>query len=123
MIAARYFGIERNGSIQPIEEHFNDIDSSWARSTIEEVYRCGIINGYTDGTFRPNSPISRAEAVTMINRMLFRGPVGTELALFSDVSASDWFCGQVTEAAQSHKYTIYSDSSETATEWITDELK
>jgi hypothetical protein len=55
-MAARYFGIERSSSVAPIEEHFSDIDNSWARSTIEEVYRYGITNGYADGTFKPDDP-------------------------------------------------------------------
>ncbi len=122
-IAARYFEIERSNSIAPLEEHFSDIAASWARSTIEEVYRYGIINGYSDGTFRPNSSISRAEAVTMINRMLFRGPVTTDIELFSDVSTDDWFYGHVIEASKSHEYTINDDSSESVTEWIEDVIK
>jgi hypothetical protein len=122
-MAARYFGIERSSSVAPIEEHFSDIDNSWARSTIEEVYRYGITNGYADGTFKPDDPISRAEAVTLINRMLFRGPVAAETELFSDISTSDWFYGQVIEASLSHKYTINPDAGETVTEWKTDDLK
>ncbi|MEA4921060.1 MAG: tandem-95 repeat protein, partial [Clostridiaceae bacterium] len=122
-IAARYFEIERSNSVAPLEEHFSDITNSWARSTIEEVYRYSIINGYSDGTFRPNNSISRAEAVTMINRMLFRGPVTTDKTVFTDISSSDWFYGQVIEASLSHGYTVNSDGSETVNRWIEDELE
>jgi hypothetical protein len=55
--------------------------------------------------------------------MLFRGPVAAETELFSDISTSDWFYGQVIEASLSHKYTINPDAGETVTEWKTDDLK
>jgi hypothetical protein len=122
-IAARYFKIERSNSVTAIDEHFSDTAGSWAKSTIDEVYRYSIINGYADGTFKPNNPISRAEAVTMVNRMLYRGPVSTDKNLFTDISTSEWFFGQVVEASASHSYTINSDASETVGGWIEDEMK
>ena len=122
-MVARYFQVERSNAIAAIREHFSDTVGSWAKSTIDEVYRYRIINGYSDGTFKPNNSISRAEAVTMLNRMLYRGPLATEKTLFTDVSTLDWYCGQVMEAAASHSYTIHPDGSEAATEWIGDALK
>ena len=122
-IAARYFQIERSNSVVAIEEPFSDTGDCWAKSTIDEVYRCGIIKGYSDGTFKPNNSISRAEAVTMLNRMLYRGPVSTDKNLFTDISSSDWFYGQVMEASMSHSYMINSDATEAVTSWIEDEMK
>ena len=122
-IAARYFKIERSNSVTAIKDYFTDTDDSWAKSTIDEVHRYGIINGYSDGTFKPNNSISRAEAVTMINRMLYRGPVLTEKNPFTDISSSDWFYGQVMEASMSHSYTINSDLTESVTSWIEDTMK
>lgn len=56
---------------------FGDIQNHWARAQIERLAALGIIGGYSDGTFRPDNPITRAEAVTIIDR--FRGRVQTKL--------------------------------------------
>ena len=121
-IIARYFEIERNNAVTPLEIHFTDIVGSWAMSTIEEVRRMHIINGYEDGTFKPDAYILRSEAVTIINRMLYRGPIDNGAQIFPDVSEEHWYCGQVEEASRTHRYLINEDGSETVTEWIEDEL-
>ena len=59
----------------------------------------------------------------MVNRMLYRGPVSSDKNLFNDISASDWFFGQVMEASASHSYTINSDATEAVTGWIDDDMK
>ncbi len=121
-IIARYFLIERDNSVLPLEMHFTDIADSWAMSTIEEVRRMHIINGYEDGTFKPGAYILRCEAVTIINRMLYRGPIDDGAHIFPDVPEGSWYCGQVEEASKTHKYTINADGSETVTQWIDDDL-
>lgn len=51
------------------EEMFKDIEGHWAQSIIEKYINEGIIDGYDDGTFRPDSPITRAEALVIIDRI------------------------------------------------------
>lgn len=52
---------------------FSDVaDGKWYSSYIRQAVQYGLISGYTDGTFRPEQYITRAETVTMINRMLGR---------------------------------------------------
>lgn len=68
-----------------------------------------LISGYTDGTFRPEQYITRAETVTMINRMLGRNyETAAELhsmaCPFPDVSQSSWAYGNIMEAAITHKH-------------------
>jgi len=86
---------------------FSDVASNhWAHSYIYSDYAKGWINGYTDGTFRPNQSITRAEAVTIINNMLDRKV--DEAALpnvanpFTDVSSSHWAYKNILEAALPH---------------------
>lgn len=122
-IIARYFQVERDNSVQPLESHFSDTSSSWARSTIEEIYRYKIINGYTDGTFQPKANIMRAETVTMINRMLFRGPIENSMEIFPDVTKDKWYYGNVEEASKTHEYIVNPDGTETVTQWIDDNLR
>ncbi len=71
------------------------------------------INGYGDGTFRPEGFLSRAEAVTVLNRYLSRTPIEGVLAGFDDVNGH-WACGQVVAASSDsteNKWT-YSESND-----------
>ena len=48
---------------------FKDVSSEhWAAKVIEELAEKGVVNGYEDGTFRPDEPITRAEAATILSR-------------------------------------------------------
>ena len=67
-IAARFSGITSYSGA----DLFPDISRSWARAYINIAARLGYVVGYEDGTFRPNSNITRAEAITLINRVLGR---------------------------------------------------
>lgn len=58
----------------------------------------GIVTGYEDGTFRPDNPLTRAEAVTMINRMLGRTPADNDVVIFPD-TAEHWARTQINAAA------------------------
>ncbi|CAK4858082.1 unnamed protein product [Aphanomyces euteiches] len=86
----------------PIKLDFTDIETHWAKNAIEEIFRYHIITGYPDKTFRPGADMIRTEAVTMINRLLNRGPLyGAEVS-FPDVNATHWAFGQVEESAITH---------------------
>ncbi|MFP4698288.1 MAG: S-layer homology domain-containing protein [Eubacteriales bacterium] len=84
--------------------HFIDIDAHWARGYIDAIYYFSIISGYEDDTFKPNNYILRSEAVVMINKLLFRGPLMTEERIFTDCMQDDWFFGDVMEAGINHIY-------------------
>ncbi|MFJ5767283.1 S-layer homology domain-containing protein, partial [Lysinibacillus sp. NPDC093210] len=64
--------------------YFSDVSTHWSKEMIEEIAALGIINGYPDGTFRPNEPILRKHIAIMINRALDLKPI-RENASFSDV--------------------------------------
>ena len=89
---------------------FSDIVSHWAKNEISAASNNGWINGYPDGTFRPDNKITRAEAMTLVNRVLKRLPETTEdlhddMIKWSDNSdASQWFYLAVQEATNSHYY-------------------
>lgn len=89
---------------------FTDVDASaWYADYVAQAARYGLITGYTDGTFKPTNTVTRAEAVTMINRMLNRDPetaaeLKTAVCPFSDVSESYWAYLQVMEAAITHEH-------------------
>jgi len=64
-----YLGLTGNGNA---EKGFADITGHWAEKEINFLYANGIINGYGDGTFKPDKAITRAEAVTILMRILQR---------------------------------------------------
>ena len=91
---------------------FSDIASHWAKNEISAAANNGWINGYTDGTFRPNNKITRAEAMTLVNRVLKRLPETAEdlhndMIKWSDNSdTSAWYYLAVQEATNSHYYDL-----------------
>lgn len=81
----------------------------WAYGCIATATKAGWIAGYTDGTFKPEQPITRAEAMTIINRVLNRGVnEKSELMNFRvwpDNDPSAWYYYEVIEASNEHEYT------------------
>ncbi len=114
-MASRFFdacGIE--GELLDDAATFSDVsDVHWASDYIEDAAAHGWIEGYDDGTFRANRSISRAEVVTVVNRVLNR--IADEdyiadnirkLNTFPDVKKNHWAYYDVTEAANAHDATI-----------------
>lgn len=89
---------------------FTDIDNHWAKEEIERAAALGWVWSNTDGTFRPQDYITRAEAMTMINRMLQRVPESAEdllpdMITWPDNNPNDWYYLAVQEATNSHDFT------------------
>lgn len=90
---------------------FTDLSGHWSKSYVELAAGNGWIAGYPDGSFRPDQKITRAETVTMINRVLERVPA-KELRLlsrsimltFPDNNPGDWYYIAIQEASNSHEY-------------------
>ena len=99
---------------------FSDIKGHWAQSYIERSADLGWIKGFEDGTFRPDTYITRAQAMTMINRVLNRIPEDAsdllpDMNVWPDCNTSDWFYLAVQEATNSHNYKHKAGNYET---WI-----
>jgi hypothetical protein len=90
---------------------FTDVPSSnWAYQYISTAVAYGWINGYPDGSFKPNQPITRAEAMKIINTMLARGVDAAGLMagakLWPDnANTAMWYYYEVEEATNNHLYT------------------
>ena len=116
-IAARFDDKNRDTSSK-----FTDIASHWAKNEIGIAANKGWINGYPDGTFRPNQYITRAEAMTLVNRVLNRLPENSSDLLDSMIKwpdnsdASAWYYLAVQEATNSHYYKIKENKFEKWTE-------
>ncbi|MFC5530667.1 S-layer homology domain-containing protein [Cohnella yongneupensis] len=79
----------------------NDIQGHWAEGAIAEWIKLGLIQGYEDGSFRPNQTISRIEFVTLVNRAF--GFSGGGAISFADVPAGAWYIPQI-QAAKAAAY-------------------
>jgi len=106
---------------------FGDVsEKHWAAAEIALIEYTGWIKGYR-GDFRPDDNVTRAECVTMINRMINRGCEEENMiegaARFTDVNVDDWFYEEITEAATSHTYERTDEripgENIVAEEWIT----
>ena len=89
--------------------NFTDISGHWAEKYIERAATLGWIAGYSDGTFRPSNYITRAEAMTMINRVLCRVPQSADdllndMTVWPDNHPTDWYYLAVQEATNSHDF-------------------
>lgn len=92
---------------------FSDISGHWAEDYIVDAVAKGWIAGYEDGTFRPEQNITRAEAMTIINRMLNRfvneEGIHKDAVLWPDNTKDSWYYYAVEEATNSHDYERQSD--------------
>ncbi len=101
---------------------FSDIINHWASYEISKAVANGWVLGYEDGTFRPEKNISRAEAMTLLNRVLQRIPESTDDLLDGMIEWPDnantevWYYLAVQEATNSHKYSIKANGHEEWTE-------
>ncbi len=102
-------------------DSFTDVKGHWAEAEIHEAAAHGWIRGYEDGTFRPDAFITRAEAMTMINRVLNRVPESVEDLLSSMTKWSDnsdisaWYYLPIQEATNSHNFRMKNNIYETWT--------
>jgi|GEM_PF-3300757 len=102
-IASRFDTLEES-----TDNQFSDVSNHWAKSYINSAAKKGWINGYNDGTFKPDQYITRAEAMTLINRVLERRVDADGLIngykVFPDNKQNSWYYYQVVEATNNHKY-------------------
>ena len=109
-IAVRFFDLSYQG-----EDLFPDIDGHWAQDYINQAADAGIIEGYPDGTFGPQKQITRAEAVTMVNRTLDRHPdpdhfLKDMLVWPDNLDTEAWYYADMQEATNSHEYQMKKDA-------------
>ncbi|MGI6424163.1 MAG: S-layer homology domain-containing protein [Tepidanaerobacteraceae bacterium] len=87
----------------------NDISDHWAEDTITKWIQQGLITGYTDGTFRPDKSITRAEFMTLVNKAFEfneKAAIG-----FSDVAPNDWFYDEIAKAVKAGYISGYQDGT------------
>lgn len=111
-LAVRFFEVYGDGSAEIMEKYksFDDVsEGDWAASYIQAAAKYGWVNGYEDGSFHPSRQITRAEVVTLTNRMLGRSADEVyvqehlrQLNTFHDLSKRHWAYYEVMESANAH---------------------
>ena len=99
---------------------FKDVKDHWAKDAIDKLYGNKNVNGYPDGSFKPNAKITRAEAVTILNSVFNRNTnksslnnVNTSsLNKFSDVNEGFWAYYNILDAANTHNRERLNSTSE-----------
>ena len=98
---------------------FSDVGHGWCYDAVATAYANGWVSGYTDGTFRPDQTITRAEAVVILNSVLGRScdltyvQAHAQAALhFTDITPGAWYYADVIEASVAHTYTKQDDGTE-----------
>lgn len=95
---------------ETIGDRFSDIHGKWYTEYVNLANELAIVNGYPDGTFRPDNKIIRAESMTIVNNTLRRTPCKegllpvSEMINWPDNAASAWYYEAVQEATNSHEY-------------------
>ena len=109
--------------VKAYDGKFSDVDGdAWYAGYIQAASELKLIEGFDDGTFRPNDYITRAQACTIINRTLGRVPHGDHmnikpLVTWPDCDADDWYYAAMMEATNSHDYKWITVSKEKTEEW------
>ncbi len=76
-----------------------DLDETWAKDAIEKLYANGIINGYPDGSFKPNQTTVRSEFTVMVNRLIERPEEYNKNIVFPDLPETHWAYDDMMNAA------------------------
>ena len=90
--------------------NFKDVKGHWASDAIDKVFGNKAVEGYPDGTFKPNKTLTRAEAVTVLNAVFnryttsnsFKNVSSANLKNYSDISSSHWAYYQILDASNAH---------------------
>ncbi|MDQ0192004.1 S-layer homology domain-containing protein [Paenibacillus wynnii] len=96
-----------NGGIPSSKVSFEDMQGHWAGEAVTGLQEAGIVSGYADGLFHPDDVVTRAEFVSMLNRVFHYADKGD--TTFSDVKTSDWYADSVLKAQQAGLISGYSD--------------
>lgn len=117
-------------------DYLDDIGGHWAETAIRQGIAAGWLTGYEDYTYKPDQLITRAEAMTVINRMLVRyvreGGLAENYVQWPDNPSDAWYYYNVIEATNSHTYNdrdfstpdgFYETWGEVVTNWVWGDFK
>lgn len=113
--------------VENYQGYFTDVpEDLWCSGYVESAVDAGLIQGFGDGTYRPNTNITRAQACVIVNRALGRKPdedhllKERDMITWTDNSPDDWFYADMQEATNSHDYIWLTKGSDKTymEEWV-----
>jgi hypothetical protein len=87
----------------------NDISGHWAEAAVNRWVDREIVEGYSDGSFKPDAPVKRAEFAALINRIF--GHTSLALAEFTDITGREWFASDIAKAVAAGVMNGYPDGT------------
>lgn len=107
-LVARFVGVDETAT-----HSFTDLGGHWSEKYVATAVKRGWLAGYDDGTFNPEGKIKRAEAMTLVNRILYRFAnekgMHADAIKWPDNDVSKWYYYAVQEATNGHEYTRQDD--------------
>ncbi len=103
---------DEQAELMPQRPSLNDITQHWAKDYVEQLVDRGVVSGYSDGTFRPDASVSRAEFLKMV-----LGALDYEIAVsvnenpFTDVESTAWYAPYIAAAKEAGITTGYNDGT------------
>ncbi|SFL44170.1 Heme-binding NEAT domain-containing protein [Paenibacillus sp. 1_12] len=107
------------GGNPAVGSSFGDLENHWSKAAVERAISLGIVNGYEDGSFRPNGEISRAEFTVMIGRTLKLEGSGTKLDFADLDNVPTWAKPYLEQAVEAGIISSYEDRTFRADRKIT----
>ena len=103
-MTARFLG----DKVKATNGKLNDLEDHWAKDDINKLVTAGIIEGYEDGSFKPDKSITRAEATKIVNGILERTPhkdgLLEDMKVWPDNNEKAWYYVDIQEATNTHEY-------------------
>ena len=99
--------------IQKIRAHiFTDVPSDfWAANSISTVTKANLMKGYSDGTFRPNQPMTREEVAALFNNITDDGTAAFLSSKFKDITSDRWSALAIESVARKNIISGYGDNT------------
>ena len=99
--------------IQKIRAHiFSDVPSDfWAANSISTVTKANLMKGYSDGTFRPNQPMTREEVAALFNNITDDGTAAFLSSKFKDITSDRWSALAIESVARKNIISGYGDNT------------
>lgn len=103
------------------EDPFSDLQGHWAKSPIFALFSFGIVNGYPDGTFRPDGLLTRAEFAKMVVLALKLSPIQSPTPFYADVPRDHWGYSYIETASRADLFKGFPDGTFRPEEFVTRE--
>ncbi|WP_238178037.1 InlB B-repeat-containing protein [Paenibacillus contaminans] len=97
--------------VVPVKVSFSDTAGHWAEATIQQAVQQGVVDGYPDGTFKPDATISRAEFAMLLMNALKPSGAGAELSFTDERDIASWAKKAIAQAVQAGIVSGYDDGS------------